>query len=275
MPIAADVVLGRNVPDPPPGPRESLRLPDRQRCEDRRVRRDSERRRGRRPLQDFVAQLSVRRRDARGRGVRRARRHVHQRSVSARDGGRPSSGRRGLDRRSDAGLPWRLDWERRGHSVRDHHRRVRDDRRRRGRHAMCRLTPLSRGCRHVSSGTCAPWESARDRRRHHRAGLLGAESAAELRRGAGRPRRRRQRSAGGPTRGSRGASSRDQRVARLPRSHHRSVDRRGRHRDAGVDALRSRDGGAAGRQARAGREAARVLVSAGPAAHRGGGAPRR
>ncbi len=59
-------------------------------------------------------------------------------------------------------------------------------------------------------------------------------------------------------------------VDRLPRSHQRSRGRRRGDRHTGVVALRSRDGGAARRQARARREADDLDVRAGDDADRGG-----
>ena len=67
---------------------QHVRLRDRRRDEDRRVRRNPEGREGRPALQDLEPHLHLRGRDDRGQRVHRPRRHVHQRRLPARDDAR-------------------------------------------------------------------------------------------------------------------------------------------------------------------------------------------
>ena len=80
-----------------------VRLRDRRRNEDRRVRRNPEEFQCRPALQDFEPHLRLRGRDHRGQRFRRPRRDVHERFLSARDhsGGRTANGS-GLARGEDA-----------------------------------------------------------------------------------------------------------------------------------------------------------------------------
>ena len=116
------------------------------------------------------------------------RRDVHQRSVSARDHGRASADRGGLDGGADARASRGVDWQRRRDPVRRHDRRGRArGRRGRGHRATCRRARRSPACRR---GCWCGERTGRphDRDRRHRLRLLGAEPGPQFQR---MPRRRR------------------------------------------------------------------------------------